>query len=393
MRDISFDEKAMVLTLDVDFRKGSRFPHPDAEGLHPVYDTESKTLRHLNFFQHECYLKVRVPRVELPNGSVRQAEPDWVGKLDGFSLLFEAFVLLFARAMTFTDAGELLGISVHRVQAVCDKYVDEAVKLSDFSEVKAVAIDETSRARGHDYVTLVADAARRAVIFVTEGKDAETIQSFACDLSAHGGDPKNIESVSIDMSPAFIKGVAESLPNARITFDKFHVVKHASEAIDKTRRIEQKTDPNLKGMRWKLLKDRQSLSREDRTELDVLLSKLSTKRTARAWTYREQLREILDRKQINVVSTMLWQWCTNVMRSKVEPMKDVASMIKNHFDGIVAWAQTQQTNGFMEAINGLFQAAKRSARGYTRLSTIRTVIFLRLGKLDFSQLNPHIRQA
>ena len=100
--------------------------------------------------------------------------------------------------------------------------------------------------------------------------------------------------------------------------------------------------------------DRKSLSREDRSDLDGLLSKLSTKRTARVWTYREQLREILDRKQINVVSTMLWQWCTNVMRSKVEPMKDVASMIRNHFNGIVAWAQTQQTNGFMEALNGLF---------------------------------------
>jgi transposase len=393
VRDVSFDAAGHLLTLKVDFKEGSRFSHPAAEGLHPVYDTETKSLRHLNFFQHECFLEVRVPRVELPNGSVRLAEPDWVGKLDGFTLLFEAFVLIFARAMTFTDVAELLNISVHRVQAICDKYVDEAVKHSDFSEVKAVAIDETSRARGHDYVTLVADAERRAVIFVTEGKDAGTIQSFASDLSAHGGDAKNITSVSIDMSPAFIKGVAENLPNARITFDKFHVIKHASEAIDKTRRIEQKIDPHLKGMRWKLLKDRQSLSSEDRTELDVLLSQLSTKRTARAWTYREQLREILDRKQINVVSTMLWQWCTNVMRSKVEPMKDVASMIKNHFDGIVAWAQTQQTNGFMEALNGLFQAAKRSARGYTRLSTIRTVIFLRLGKLDFSQINPHILRA
>ncbi len=393
VRDVSFDEKAKVLTLNVDFTKGSRFPHPDAEGLHPVYGTETKTLRHLNFFQHECYLKVRVPRVDLPNGSTRLVEPEWVGKLDGFTLLFEAFVLLFARATTFTAVADMLGISIHRVQAVCDKYVDEAVAQSDFSKVNAVAIDETSRARGHDYVTLVADADRRAVIFVAEGKDAHTIQAFAADLSAHGGAPKNIESVSIDMSPAFIKGVAENLPNARITFDKFHVIKHASEAIDRTRRIEQKADPSLKGMRWKLLKDRQSLSREDRAELDALLSQLSTKRTARAWTYREQLREILERKQINVVSTMLWQWCTNVMRSKVEPMKDVARMIRSHFDGIVAWAQTQQTNGFMEALNGLFQAAKRSARGYVRFSTIRTVIFLRTGKLDFSQLNPHILPA
>jgi len=110
---------------------------------------------------------------------------------------------------------------------------------------------------------------------------------------------------------------------------------------------------------------------------------------ARAWLYREQLREILDRKQINVVSAMLKRWCTNVKRSKVEPMKQVAKMIHTHFDGVIAWAQTRQTNGFLEAINGLFQAAKRKARGYGRLQTMRVVIFLVAGNLDFSSINPH----
>lgn len=391
VQDVSFDEKAKVLTLKVDFRKGSRFPHPAAEGQQQVYDTETKRLRHLNFFQHECFLEVRIPRVELPDGSVRLAEPDWVGKLDGFTLLFEAFVLVLCSKMTFTAVAEMLNISVYRVMAICNKYVDEAVKQADYSRVTAVAIDETSRARGHAYVTLVADAEERSVIFVAEGKDAKTLDAFAVDLAAHNGDPQGIKSVSIDMSPAFIKGVSENLPNARITFDKFHVIKHASEAIDNMRRIEQRTDASLKGMRWKLLKSYDNLRREDRVEIDGLISKLTVKRTARAWSYREQLREILDRKQINVVSTMLDQWCTNVMRSKVEPMKEVARMIRSHFDGIVAWSQTQQTNGFLEAINGLFQAAKRSARGYVSFTTIRTVIFLRLGDLDFSKINPYIQ--
>jgi transposase len=101
------------------------------------------------------------------------------------------------------------------------------------------------------------------------------------------------------------------------------------------------------------------------------------------------LRNILDRRQVNVLRAMLKRWCTNVMRSKVEPMKEVARLIRNHMEGIVAWAQTRQTNGFLEAINGLFQAAKRKARGYGRFSTIRTVIFLLAGKLDFSRFNPH----
>ena len=86
---------------------------------------------------------------------------------------------------------------------------------------------------------------------------------------------------------------------------------------------------------------------------------------------------------------MILQWCTNVMRSKVEPIKEVAQLIRNHLEGIVAWAQARQTNGFLEALNGLFQAAKRKARGYGRFSTIRTVIFLIAGKLNFAQFNPH----
>ncbi len=126
-----------------------------------------------------------------------------------------------------------------------------------------------------------------------------------------------------------------------------------------------------------------------RADLDALIANVTTKRTARAWLYREQLRDILERKQINVVSAMLEQWCTNVMRSKVEPMKEVARMIRKHFDGIVAWAQTRQTNGFLEALNGLFQAAKRKARGYVSVNTMRTVILLIAGKLDFSAINPH----
>ena len=89
---------------------------------------------------------------------------------------------------------------------------------------------------------------------------------------------------------------------------------------------------------------------------------------------------------------MLKPWCTNVSRSKVEPMKAVARLVRSHLDGS-AWVQARATNGFLEALNGLnglFEAAKRKARGYGRFSTIRTVIFLIAGQLDFSQINPHM---
>lgn len=389
VREMCFDGESRVLTIKVDFRSGSRFRHSEVAGEHPVHDTQVKRYRHLNFFQHECFLEVRVPRVKLPDGSVRLVEPPWSGKLSGFTLLFEALVLCLCREMPFAAVARLVGESWHRVASIAERYVELALSEADLSEVRELAIDETSRARGHDYVTIAADVERRAVIFVTETREATAIERLAADLTAHGGDPEAIDAVSIDMSPAYIKGVEAHLPNAAITFDKFHVIAHASQALDLTRRAEQKRDPELKGLRWALLKDRSRLSDTRRADLDALLAHLTTKRTARAWQYREDLREILNRKQINVVRDMLRQWCTNVMRSKVEPMKVVARMIRNHLEGIVAWARTRLTNGFLEALNGLFQAAKRKARGYRRLSTIRTIIFLIAGKLDFRSLNPH----
>jgi transposase len=269
--------------------------------------------------------------------------------------------------------------------------VDLAVDRLDLSALAMVAFDETSSRRGHNYLTFAADAEAHKVVFVTEGKDANTIAEFGKFLSEHNGKPEQISNVSIDMSKAFIKGVREHLPEARITFDKFHVIAHASEAVDKTRRSEQKTDPSLKGLRWALLKDRERLTPSQKADLDAFTAHVTTKRTARAWQYREQLREILDRKQINVLTAMLKRWCANVRRSKVDAMKKVAQMILDHFDGVVAWAQTRQTNGFLEAINGLFQAAKRKARGYGNFITMRIVVYLVAGNLDFSAINPHAK--
>ena len=392
---VDFDEAAKVLTVLIDFKPGSRFAISGHEGVHCVHDTITKSYRHMNFFQHECVLQVRTPRVKLPNGSVRLVEPDFAGRLSGFTLLFEALILMLAQQMPFAAVGRLVGESAHRVMAVCERYVHMALGLADFSDVRALAIDETSRARGHQYVTIAADADQRRVVFVGDGRGAKAVAELAEHLDAHGCPPQQISQVSIDMSAAYIKGVGQHLPQAQITFDKFHVIAHANAAVDKTRRVEQRTDPEqgaqLKGMRWTLLKDVGSLKPEAGAALHALIAAPHLTMTARAWTYKERLRLAMEHKQVNVLRGLLLHWCTCVMRSKINAMKDVAAMIRSHLEGIVAWAQTRQTNGFLEAINGLFQAAKRRARGFTRLSTIKTVIFLIAGKLDFQAINPHAR--
>lgn len=396
VHSVEFDDAAKCLTVLIDFKAGSRFAVSGHAGEHPVHDTVTKTYRHLNFFQYECHLQVRVPRVRLPHGAVRQIDPDFAGRLNGFTLLFEALILMLAQQMPFAAVGRIVGESEYRVLALCRRYVHIAGGLADYSAVTSLAIDETSRARGHQYVTIAADSDKRRVVFVGDGRGAQVVAELAEHLDWHGCPPEQIERVSIDMSAAYISGVGEHLANAQITFDKFHVIAHANAAVDKTRRAEQRTDPDgaaqIKGMRWTLLKDVFSLKPAAGQALHALLTAPRLTMTARAWTYKERLRLAMEHKQVNVLRQLLQHWCSCVMRSKIDAMKDVASMIRTHLEGIVAWAQTRQTNGFLEAINGLFQAAKRRARGYGRLDTIKTVIFMIAGKLDFRAINPHAGQ-
>ena len=120
---VDFDAEKKTLSIGVDFVAGSRFGVPGVEGSHPTHDTVTKRYRHLNFFQHECYLEVRVPLVRLPDCSIRQVEPDWAGRLAGFTLLFEALIMMLCREMTFAAVSRLVGLYWHQVTAICKRYV------------------------------------------------------------------------------------------------------------------------------------------------------------------------------------------------------------------------------------------------------------------------------
>jgi hypothetical protein len=197
VRSVDFDEAAKRLTVQIDFEAGTRFAVSGHAGEHPVHDTVTKTYRHLNFFQHECHLQVRVPRVRLPHGAVRQIDPDFAGRLNGFTLLFEALILMLAQQMPFRAVGRIVGESEYRVLAVCRRYVHIAGGLADYSAVTSLAIDETSRARGHQYVTIAADADERRVVFVGEGRGAQVVAELAEHLDWHSCPPSQIRQVEL----------------------------------------------------------------------------------------------------------------------------------------------------------------------------------------------------
>ncbi len=153
-------------------------------------------------------------------------------------------------------------------------------------------MDETSRAKGHDYITLFVDLDKRNTVFVTEGKDHGAVEKFVGDLKQHGGNPDNILNARCDMSPAFIKGVRENLENAKITFDKFHIIKIINDAVDAVRKQEVVTQPVLKNTKYLFLKNEENLTKQQKTKLEELTMPKLNLKTARALHIRQNFQDI-----------------------------------------------------------------------------------------------------
>jgi len=382
---VEFSEQNSQLELWLDFPRGSTFPCPICSKPEcGAYDTEERTWRHLNFFQHQTLLHARQPRIQCPDHGVKTVEVPWARPGSGFTLLMEAFILLLVQGgMTPAQAARLIGEHDTRVWRVLQLYVNQGRDRADFSGVATVGMDETSRARGHSYITLFMDLEedRRRVLFVCPDRDASTVAQFRRDFAQHGGDPASIRRVCLDMSPAYLAGLAEHLPQAQITFDPFHVAKLAGEAVDAVRREEQKERPELKGTRYLWLKNTWNHTAQQAQQWDSIQKRHL--KTARAWRLKTVLQDVFSPENKAEGASLLVGWCAWAQRCRLAPMIELARTIRRHWEGVVNWFQSQISNGVLEAINGLVQAAKRRARGFRNVNYLITMIYLLLGKLDF----------
>jgi len=323
-----------------------------------------------------------VPRVSCQACGIRQVSVPWARAGSGFTLLFEAFVMALVASMPVAVVARTVGEHDTKLWRVVHPYVEQARDRADHGEVRRVAFDETASRRGHNYVSLFVDLDRTQVLFVADGKDAATVGAFAADLQQHGGDAAKVAEVCIDMSPAFIKGTAEHLPQATITFDKFHAVKIVNDAVDQVRREEQHTRPELKRTRYAWLKNTTNLSPGQRDTIESL-SRRNLK-TARAWQIRLTFQEVYQQPSRPAAEALLKRWYFWATHSRLPPMIDAARTIKRHWDGILRWHDTHIANGILEGINSLVQAAKAKARGYRSTRNLKAIIYLIAGKLELS---------
>lgn len=151
----------------------------------------------------------------------------------------------------------------------------------------AISMDETSRRKRHNYITVFADIDTGRVVHICPGKDASTLKSFSESLESHNSSPDRVNNFCCDMSPAFIRGISDHFPSSSITFDKFHVSKMVNEAVDEVRRVEQIVNRVLKNTRYIWLKNPSSLTKKQSKDLGTL--KEMNLKTARAYNLKLNL--------------------------------------------------------------------------------------------------------
>ena len=370
------------LHLEIGAERGAMYPCPKCQSLCKAHDFKEYTWRHLNFFQHHCYLTARVPRIKCPEHGIRRVDVPWAREGSKFTLLFEQVVMSLAREMPINAVARHVEVTDNRLWRIVRHYVATALEKIDLGDLKAVGLDETSSKRRHNYITVFIDLDReeKPVIFATPGKGKECLKAFCEFIEAHGGHPGKVEQVVCDMSPAFISAVGKELPSARVTVDWFHVVQLFTSAVDEVRRLEGKDRKMPSGTRWAVLKAQESARNTIQEDaLQELLERGFA--TAQAFRVKELLRWV---RRAETEQAAKWRATSFVRHAReylegselLGPVKRALATFERHLPRILHRWNSRHSNARLEGLNGLFQAARARARGYRNVANFITMAYL-----------------
>ena len=380
--DLDLDGSRVVIAVA---HAGGRVPCPDCGADCAIADhAPERSWRHLDTMRFETVLTCRVPRVRCGNCGVRTAAVSWAGKHSRFTLMFEAFAIRVLRAAgNVESASKLLGISWKSAHRIMERGVERGLVKRDLGETTRVGLDEKNYLRGQSYLTALNDLDGGRVIEVVEGRTTENARELLDTLPDETAE--NIEAVALDMWPAFINAAVEKFPEADIVFDRFHVSQHLNEAVDKVRRAEHKQlrsegSDMLAGSRYSWLKSPENLGEDQRRILDDLCGR--NLKTSRAWAIKETFNEFWASRNEAFAEGVFRRWYSWAIRSRLEPVKRVARMLKKHYYGLETWFEHRISNAVSEGLNSRIQTLKSAARGFRNFANYRTRILFFCGKLD-----------
>jgi len=384
---VELDVAAKEVTIRVDAGP-SPFPCPECGAVVGGYDSKFRRWRHLDTCQFVTWIEAEVPRVECPQHGVKQVRAPWAEPGSQFTALFERVAIDLLRECSVAGAADLLRISWDEAWGIKKRAVRRGLARRAVGEVKHVGVDEKAVAKGHRYLTVVADL-DRGQLYLAEGRNGASLDGFWEGLGPAGR--RGIEAIAMDMWEPYIQSTCRHVPGAeeKIVFDKFHIVKHLHEAVDRVRRVEQRAlqgvaDGRLTGTKYLWLMRPQDMSREQRARFRELCA--SDLRVARAWALKERFRQLWEYRYVGAAQRFFRRWFWRATHSRLGPMARVAWLIRRHLPNVLTYLRHRITNAGLEAVNATIQWVKKTARGFRNVEHFKTAIYFHCGGLD---LYPH----
>lgn len=350
---------------------------------------DSRAWRHLDSCQFKTFLHARIPRVECVEHGVLQVEVPWASARSRFTALMERWIIeVLLQAATVKGACELLGLKWDAVWGVLRRAVLRGRERKQALLIPHFGVDEKAFRKGQSYMTVVCDLDRGTVEYVGEKRTTETLETFWTSLTPEQRGA--IECVTMDMWQAYETATRAHVPEAekKIVFDRFHIMKHMVDAVDEVRRKEHKElraegDETLTASRYLWLRNHENIPESDQPAFDQM-RRLNLK-VARAWASKESLRELWNYVSPYWARKFFERWYAAAIRSRLEPVKRVARMIKRRLENVLTYCQKPFTNATAEGLNSKIMAIKRRAGGYRNAEHFKTVIYFFCGGLN---LNP-----
>ena len=377
------DDGRQELHIGIGFEEGSRFRCPEPgcrqDGC-PVHDTRGRVWRHLNFFQYKAFIHAGVPRVTCPEHGVGTVPVPWARPGSGFTLLSEAWAVGMARHLPVGTLAEQVDETDTRLWRSVARYVGEARDLEDYTGVEAIGIDGTGR-KGHHCITVVADLVGHDVI--NEVGRQGLVHGEAVRRRLHGA--RWSARIRAARHLRHEPGVPERHPRipARRGADRRQVPRCQARQRGRRQGPEGRGRSNGLLKRTKYLwPGNESGLGEPQSETKHALMKQRLK-TGRACRMRETLQDVYETGRTPAEAwARLHRLCSWMMHSRLEPMKDLARMIRRHWNEILAYFTHPYTNAVLEGADSVIQNIKRRARGFRNMDYFATMVYLTCGKLD-----------
>jgi len=383
---VEMEQSSDTVKIKLDYPPGTKFQCTKCGKYCTTFDSKWKEYRHMDLWQYQTILKVRIPRIKCDcDGKKVTVSTSWLRKGSKFTQMMEAHILEMAKTGAVSKVAKILRITDTRMWRVIMYHVEKCRKNADYSRVADLGIDETSK-KGHNYITNFVDLKTRKILYVANGKDSKTITEFAKDLKEHCGNKENIVNTTCDMSLAFEKGIKREFVNSKIIIDKFHVIKYFNDALNKTLRDDIKAGYDFKKSKYIWAKNRENLTEKQEIRFKSMNKQHS--KTAKAYQIKVAMQEIYRLTDKNEAENQLKKLISWMKRSRNVHMKKLADTILNHWDNILNYFDNRLTNAILEGINNIIQNIKHTARGFRNYDYFKTVIYLFCGAFAVSVSQP-----